>query len=167
MGQTSVQNVNQHGSGCGNISIKFFQLPQRVCGMSVFTAAPTLCCSKCPSITDRMSLKSAGLLTPKRAVFVAGVFFAAARWSRAGDAGESPYGSGETGNAGAGTDVLEECLVWWSLKGAFWCRRVFHAVRVGGESADGSSAGSRTTAPGQRGQCRRPTMRSVAACGVL
>jgi hypothetical protein len=24
------------------------------------------------------------------------------------DAGESPYGSGETGEAGAGTDVLEE-----------------------------------------------------------
>jgi hypothetical protein len=31
----------------------------------------------------------------------------AARWLRAVDAGESPYGSGETGEAGAGTDVLE------------------------------------------------------------
>jgi hypothetical protein len=114
-----------------------------------------------------MSLKSAGLLAPKMAVFVAGVFFAAARWLWAGDAGESPYGSGETGDAGAGTDVLEECLVWGPLKGAFWCSSVFFAVRVGRESTGSSSAGSQTAAPGQRRQCRRPMMRSVAACGVL
>jgi hypothetical protein len=50
------------------------------------------------------------LLAPKRAVFVAGVFFAAAWWLRAGDAGESPYGGGETGEAGAGTDVLKSAL---------------------------------------------------------
>jgi hypothetical protein len=66
-----------------------------------------------------MSPKSASLLAPKRAVFVAGVFFAEARWLRARDAGESPYGSGETGEAGVGTDVIEECLVQWPLKGAF------------------------------------------------
>jgi hypothetical protein len=59
------------------------------------------------------------LLAPKRAVCVAGVFLTAARWLRAVVAGESLYGSGETGEAGAGTDVLEECLVWWPLKGAF------------------------------------------------
>jgi hypothetical protein len=59
------------------------------------------------------------LLAPKRAVCVAGVFLTAAWWLRAVDAGESPYGSGETGEAGAGTDVLGECLVRWPLKGAF------------------------------------------------
>jgi hypothetical protein len=32
---------------------------------------------------------------------------------------KSPYASGETGEAGTGTDVLEECLVRWPLKGAF------------------------------------------------
>jgi hypothetical protein len=57
-----------------------------------------------------MSLKSASLVAPKRAVFVTGIFFTAARWLRAGDAGESPYGSGETGDAGAGTDVLKSAL---------------------------------------------------------
>jgi hypothetical protein len=61
------------------------------CGMSIFTATPTLHCNKCSSV---MSLKRAGLLAPKRAVFVAGVSFAAARRLWAGDAGESPYGSG-------------------------------------------------------------------------
>jgi hypothetical protein len=80
-------------------------------GMSVYVATPTLHCNKCSSITVEMSLEGASMLAPKRAVFVAGVFFAAARWLRAGDAGESPYGGGETGEAGAGTDVLEECLV--------------------------------------------------------
>jgi hypothetical protein len=43
----------------------------------------------------KMSLKRASLLAPKRAVFVAGAFFAAARRLRAGDASESPYGSGD------------------------------------------------------------------------
>jgi hypothetical protein len=56
----------------------------------------------------RMSLKSADLWAPKKAGFAAGVFLAAARWLRAVMASESPYGSGETGEAGAGTDVLEE-----------------------------------------------------------
>jgi hypothetical protein len=55
---------------------------------------------------------------PRRAGFAAGAFLAAARWLRAVLAGESPYGGGETGEAGAGTDVLEECLVPWSLKGS-------------------------------------------------
>jgi hypothetical protein len=50
------------------------------------------------------------LLAPKRAVCVAGVFFAAARWLQARDAGESPYGSGETGDADASTDVLKSAL---------------------------------------------------------
>jgi hypothetical protein len=53
----------------------------------------------------RMSLKSADLRAPKRAVCVAGVFLTAARWLRAVGTGESPYGGGETGEAGAGTDV--------------------------------------------------------------
>jgi hypothetical protein len=84
----------------------------------------------------------------KGPVFAAGVFLAAARWLRAVVAGESPYGGGETGEAGAGTDVLE--CAWFSgpEKGRCWCSRVFHAVRVGRGSADGSSAGSRTAAPG-------------------
>jgi hypothetical protein len=64
----------------------------------------------------RMSLKSADLRAPKGAVFVAGVFLVAARWLLAGGAGESPYGSGETGEAGAGTGVLEECLIPVALK---------------------------------------------------
>jgi hypothetical protein len=55
-----------------------------------------------------MSQKSKDLRAPKRAGFAAGVFLAAARWLRVGGAGESPYGSGETGEAGAGTDVLAE-----------------------------------------------------------
>jgi hypothetical protein len=80
--------------------------------MSVFTATPTLCCNKCLSITDRMSLKRGSLLAPKRAVRVAGIFLTAARWLRAVDAGESPYGGGETGEAGAGTDVLKSA--WFS-----------------------------------------------------
>jgi hypothetical protein len=79
--------------------------------MSIFKATPMFHCNNCSSITDRMSLNSAGLLAPKRAVFVAVVFFAAAQWLRAGYAGESPYGSSETGEAGASTDVTEECLV--------------------------------------------------------
>jgi hypothetical protein len=82
-----------------------------------YSRTPTLYCNKCSSVL--MSPKSASLLAPKRAVFGAGVFFAAARWLRAEGAGESPYGRGETGEAGAGTDVLEECLVQWPLKGAF------------------------------------------------
>jgi hypothetical protein len=96
----------------------------------------------------RMSLKSADLRAPKRAVFAAGVFLTAAQWLRAVDAGESPYGGGETGEAGAGTGVRKRA--WFSVpeKGRFWRSRVFHAIRVGGESADGSSAGSRTRAPG-------------------
>jgi hypothetical protein len=75
-----------------------------------YSRTPTLHCNKGSSITDRVSLKSAGLLAPKRAVCVAGVFFTAARWLRAGDAGESPYSSGETGDARAGTDVLKSAL---------------------------------------------------------
>jgi hypothetical protein len=66
----------------------------------------------------RMSLRSADLRAPKRAGFAAGVFLEAAQWLRAGGAGENPCGSGETGEVGAGTDVLEECLVPWSLKGS-------------------------------------------------
>jgi hypothetical protein len=66
----------------------------------------------------RMSLKSADSRAPKRAGFAAGVFLAAARWLRTVVAGESPYGSGETGEAGAGTDVLEACLIPWPLKGS-------------------------------------------------
>jgi hypothetical protein len=63
--------------------------------MSIFTATPTLCCNKCSSLTDKMSLQRAGLLASKRAVFVAGVSFVAARRLRAGDAGESPYVGGD------------------------------------------------------------------------
>jgi hypothetical protein len=63
------------------------------CGMSIYVATPTLHCNKCSSVI--MSLKRSSLLAPKRAVFVAGVFFVAARRLRAGDAGESPYGSGD------------------------------------------------------------------------
>jgi hypothetical protein len=51
------------------------------------------------------------------------------------------------GEAGAGTGVRKRAWFSGPEKGWFWCSRVFHAVRVGGESADGSSAGSRTTAP--------------------
>jgi hypothetical protein len=76
--------------------------------MSVFKATPTLCCNKCSSLL--MSPKSAGLLAPKRAVFVAGVFLTAPRRLRAGDAGESPYGGSETGDADAGTNVLKSAL---------------------------------------------------------
>jgi hypothetical protein len=83
-----------------------------------YSRTPTLCCSKCSSITVKMSLKGADLRAPKRAIFVAGVFLVAARWLLAGSAGESPYGIGETGEAGAGTDVLEECLIPWPLKGS-------------------------------------------------
>jgi hypothetical protein len=70
----------------------------------------------------RVSLKSADLRAPKRAVFVAGVFFVAAQWLLAGGAGESPYGSGETG---AGTGVRK--CAWFSgpEKGRFWRSRVF------------------------------------------
>jgi hypothetical protein len=84
------------------------------------------------------------LLAPKRAVCVAGVFLTAGRWLWVVDAGESPYGSGDTGDADAGTDVLKSARFSGPEKGRFWCSRFFHAVRVGGESADGSSAGSRT-----------------------
>jgi hypothetical protein len=63
------------------------------CGLSVYAETPTLHCNKCLSVI--MSPKRAGLLAPKRAVFVVGVSFAAARQLRAGDAGESPYGSGD------------------------------------------------------------------------
>jgi hypothetical protein len=70
--------------------------------MSVYVATPTLHCSECLSLTVRMSLESADLRAPKRAGFAAGVFLTAARWLRAGGAGESPYGGGE---AGAGTGV--------------------------------------------------------------
>jgi hypothetical protein len=58
----------------------------------------------------RMSLKSADLRAPKRAGFPAGVFLTAARWLRAVDVGESPYGGRETGDADAGTDVLKSAL---------------------------------------------------------
>jgi hypothetical protein len=49
---------------------------------------------------------------------------------------------------------LVPVLVFGSVPGSVALKRVgvgvavFHAVRVGRESADGSSAGSRTTAPG-------------------
>jgi hypothetical protein len=89
----------------------------------------------------RMSLKSADLRAPKRAGFAAGVFPTAARWLRAG-------GAGETGEAGAGTGVRKRAWFSGPEKSRFWCSRVFHAVHVGGDSADGSSEGSRTTAPG-------------------
>jgi hypothetical protein len=59
-----------------------------------------------------MSLKSADLRAPKRGRFAAGVFLTAARWLRAVDAGESPYGSGETGEAVAGTGVRKRA--WFS-----------------------------------------------------
>jgi hypothetical protein len=78
----------------------------------------------------------------------AGVFLTAARWLRAVDAGESPYGGGETDEAGAGTGVRKHAWFSGPEKGRFWRSRVFRAVRVGGESADDSSPGSRTTAPG-------------------
>jgi hypothetical protein len=67
--------------------------------------ATNVCCSLLG-----MSLKSADLWAPKRAGFAAGVFLAAARWLRAVVAGESPYGGGETGEAGAGTGVRESAL---------------------------------------------------------
>jgi hypothetical protein len=105
-----------------------------------------------------MSLKRASLLAPKRAVFVAGVSLAAARRLRAGDAGESPHGSGDWWCLSRYW-CSEERLVQWPWKGAFWCSWVLHVVRVGGES-DGSTRS-------ERGQWRQPTMRSVAACGVL
>jgi hypothetical protein len=57
-----------------------------------------------------MSPKTANFLALKRAVCVAEVFLAAAQRLRAGDAGESPYGGGETGDAEAGTDVLKSAL---------------------------------------------------------
>jgi hypothetical protein len=88
-------------------------------GVCRYSRTPTLHCNKCLSLTVKMSLKRASLLAPKRAVCVAGVLLTAARRSWAGGAGESPYGSGKTGEAGAGTDVLEEWLVQWPLKGAF------------------------------------------------
>jgi hypothetical protein len=80
--------------------------------------------------------------------FAAGVLLTAAWWLRAVDAGESPYGGGKTGEAGAGTGVQKRAWFSGPEKGRCWCSRVFHAVRVGRESADGSLAGSRTTAPG-------------------
>jgi hypothetical protein len=76
--------------------------------MSVYVATPTLHCNKGSSITVKNVTEECRLRAPKRAGFAAGVFLAAARWLRAVVAGESPYGSGETGEAGAGTDVLEE-----------------------------------------------------------
>jgi hypothetical protein len=85
----------------------------------------------------RMSLKSADLRATKKAGFALGVFLAAAQWLRAVVAGESPYGSGETGEAGAGTGVRKRAWFSGPEKGRFWCSRVFHAVRIGGES-DGS-----------------------------
>jgi hypothetical protein len=66
-----------------------------------------------------MSLESADLRAPKRAVFAAGVFLTAARWLRAVDAGESPYDSGETGEAGAGAGVRERAWFSGPEKGRF------------------------------------------------
>jgi hypothetical protein len=50
------------------------------------------------------------------------------------DAGESPYGSGETGEAGAGTGVRKRAWFSGPEKGRF--------------AAGGISAGSRTAEPG-------------------
>jgi hypothetical protein len=73
------------------------------------TRTPTLCCNKYLSLTVKLSQKRGSFLAPKRAVCVAGVSLTAARWLRAVDAGESPYGGGETG---AGTD--EPKSTWFS-----------------------------------------------------
>jgi hypothetical protein len=56
--------------------------------------------------------EDSNLLAPKRAIFVAGVFLTAARCLRAVDACESPYGSGETGEAVAFTGVPKRA--WFS-----------------------------------------------------
>jgi hypothetical protein len=58
----------------------------------------------------------------------------AAQWLRAVVAGESPYGSGETGEPGAGTGVRKRACSGGPAQGRFSTRSV--------------SAGSRTTAPG-------------------
>jgi hypothetical protein len=71
-----------------------------------------------------MSLESADLRAPKRAGFAAGVFLTAAQWLRAVDAGESPYGGGETGEAGAGTDVRKRAWFSGPEKGRFSTRSV-------------------------------------------
>jgi hypothetical protein len=81
---TVKHNIGYRSMDCAN---KFVG-----CG---YSRTPTLHCNKCSCITDKMSLKRAGLLAPKRAVFVVGVSFAAARRLRAGDAGESPYSGGD------------------------------------------------------------------------
>jgi hypothetical protein len=77
-----------------------------------YSRTPTLRCNKCLSLTVKLSRKRGSLLAPKRAVRVAGVFLTAARWLWAVDAGESPYGGGETGDADAGTGVLKSA--WFS-----------------------------------------------------
>jgi hypothetical protein len=95
-----------------------------------------------------VSLKSADLRAPKRAVLQlesslrqpGGCGLEMPAWG--------PYGGGETGEADAGTGVRKRAWFSGLEKGRCWCSRVFHAVCVGRESADGSSAGSRTTVPG-------------------
>jgi hypothetical protein len=79
--------------------------------------------------------------------FAAGVFLTTARWLRAVDAGESPYGGGEPGEAGAGAGVRER--VWFSgpEKGRFSQLAVARRG-VGRQSpawARAVSAGSRLT----------------------
>jgi hypothetical protein len=80
--------------------------------MSVCIATPTLCCSQCSSLTVKNVAEGCRFAGPKKGRFAAEVFLAAARWLRAVVAGESPYGSGETGEAGSGTGVRKP--VWFS-----------------------------------------------------
>jgi hypothetical protein len=72
-----------------------------------YSLTPTLCCSQCSSLTVKNIAEECRFAGPKKGRFVAEVFLMAARWLRAVDAGESPYGSGETGEAGAGAGVRE------------------------------------------------------------
>jgi hypothetical protein len=85
----------------------------------------------------KRAISGAECCGPEKGRFVAASSFVTVRWMRTGNAGENSQGSGETGG-------LTDGLLF---------------VRLGGESAGSARC--------VRGQCRRPTVRSVAVCCMV
>jgi hypothetical protein len=84
-----------------------------------YSLTPTLCRSQCSSLRVKDVAEECRFAGPKKGRFAAEVFLTAARWLRAVDAGESPYGSGETGEAGGGAGVRERAWFSGPEKGRF------------------------------------------------
>jgi hypothetical protein len=124
---TEVQNGFRKNKSTETASQTFIENIQEAMDRRVgcrYSRTPTLRCNKCLSLTVKNVAEECRFAGPKKGRFAAGVFLTAARWLRAVDAGGSPYGGGETGEAGAGAGVRKRAWLSGPEKGRFSTRSV-------------------------------------------